>query len=137
MHERDSWATLKGKKKDGKRLRTWASFKDCMELHKLMVSSADAAERQKFYIQQGVSKPQRATIRQYVSRMEVLNGYLKHLPTLKNSPKAVATTKKGNVPFGAADLAAILLASVHSRGRTSTISHTLRSQKRPARYYRT
>ena len=39
--------------------------------------------------------------------MEVLNGYLK-------SPKAVATTKKGNVPFGEADLASIfiLLAAV-------------------------
>ena len=34
-----------------------------------------------------------------MTRMGVLNDYLKHLPTLKNSPKAVATTKKGNVPF--------------------------------------
>ncbi len=31
---------------------------------------------------------------------------------MKNSPKAVATTKKGSVPFGEADLASILLAAV-------------------------
>ncbi len=31
---------------------------------------------------------------------------------LKNSPKAVSTTKKENVPFSKADLMAILLASV-------------------------
>jgi hypothetical protein len=31
---------------------------------------------------------------------------------LKDSPKAVPTTKKGNIPFGKADLAAIVLASV-------------------------
>jgi hypothetical protein len=31
---------------------------------------------------------------------------------LKDSPKAVPTMKKGNIPFGEADLAAIVLASV-------------------------
>jgi hypothetical protein len=31
---------------------------------------------------------------------------------LKDSPKAVPTTKKGNIPFGEADLAAIVLVSV-------------------------
>jgi hypothetical protein len=44
--------------------------------------------------------------------MGVLNDYVKHLPTLKDSPKAVPMTKKGNVPFGKADLAAIVLVSV-------------------------
>jgi hypothetical protein len=44
--------------------------------------------------------------------MGVLNDYVRHLPTLKDSPKAVPTTKKGNIPFGKADLAAIMLASV-------------------------
>ncbi len=44
--------------------------------------------------------------------MEVLNGYLRHLPTLKNSPKAVTTTKKGNIPFAEANLASIILSSV-------------------------
>jgi hypothetical protein len=88
------------------------SFLDCLELHKLMVFSADAAKRQRFYIQQAVRKPQRATVRQHILRMGVLNDYVKHLPTLKDSSKAVPTTKKGNIPFGEADLAAIVLSSV-------------------------
>jgi hypothetical protein len=85
---------------------------DCLELHKLTVFTADAAERQRYYVQQGIRKPQRATVRQFISRVEVLNGYLKYLPTLKDSPKAVTTTKKGNIPFEEADLASIMLAAL-------------------------
>jgi hypothetical protein len=44
--------------------------------------------------------------------MGVLNDYVKHLPMLKDSPKAEPTTKKGNIPFGKADLAIIGLLSV-------------------------
>jgi hypothetical protein len=88
------------------------SFLACLELHKLTVFSADTAKRQQFYIQQAVRKPQRATVRQHISCMGVLNDYVKHLPTLKDSSKAVPTIKKGNIPFGEADLAAIVLLSV-------------------------
>jgi hypothetical protein len=112
MHERDSWAGADGEKHDGKRPKGFNAFLDCLELNKLTVFTADAAERQRYYIQQGIRKPQRATVRQFVSRVEVLNGYLRYLPTLKNSPKAVATTKKGNVPFEEADLASIMLAAL-------------------------
>jgi hypothetical protein len=51
-------------------------------------------------------------VRQHILQMGVLSDYVKHLPMLKASPKAVPTTKKGNIPFGKADLAAIVLASV-------------------------
>ncbi len=51
-------------------------------------------------------------MRQHISRIGVLNDYVKQLPTLKDSPKAVPTTKKGNIPFGKADMAAMVLASV-------------------------
>jgi hypothetical protein len=44
--------------------------------------------------------------------MGVLNDYVRHLPTLKDSSKAVLMMKKGNIPFGKADLAAIVLPSV-------------------------
>jgi hypothetical protein len=44
--------------------------------------------------------------------MGVLNDYVKQLPTLKDSSKAVPTTKKRNIPFSKADLAAIVLSSV-------------------------
>jgi hypothetical protein len=87
-------------------------FRDCLELHKLTVFSADVAKRQRFYIQQGVHKPQRATVRQHISRMGMLNDHVRHLPTLKDSSKAVPMTEKGNIPFGKADLATIVLASV-------------------------
>ncbi len=51
-------------------------------------------------------------MRQHISQMGVLNDYVKHLLTLKDSSKAVPTTKKGNIPFGEADLAVIVLSSV-------------------------
>jgi hypothetical protein len=44
--------------------------------------------------------------------MGVFNDYVKHLPSLKDSFKAVPTMKKENIPFGKADLAAIVLSSV-------------------------
>jgi hypothetical protein len=88
------------------------SFRDCLEIHKLTVFSADAAKRQQFYTQQAVRKPQRATVLQHMSQMGVLNEYVRHLPTLKDSPNAVPMMKKGNIPFGGVDLATIVLASV-------------------------
>ncbi len=51
-------------------------------------------------------------MQQHILRMGVLNDYVRHLPTLKDSSKAVLTMKKGNIPFGEADLAAIVLSSV-------------------------
>jgi hypothetical protein len=90
----------------------WMSFLDCLKLHKLIICSADADKRQRVYTQQAVRKPQRATVQQHILRMGVLNDYVKHLPTLKDSSKAVLTTKKGNIPFGEANLAAIVLLSV-------------------------
>jgi hypothetical protein len=93
MYKRDLWAAVNGQVTKGRHLRTWVSFLDCLELHKLTVFSADAAKRQRFYIQQVVRKPQRATVRQHILRMGVLNDYVKHLPTLKDSSKAVPMTK--------------------------------------------
>ncbi len=66
MHEHDSWAAVNGQVTKGRHPQTWMSFLDCLELHKLMVFSADAAERQRFYIQQAVHKPQRATVQQHI-----------------------------------------------------------------------
>jgi hypothetical protein len=73
MHERDLWAGLNGQVTKGKRPHTWTAFQDCLELHKLTVFTADAAKRQRFYIQQAVHKPQRATVQQNILRMGVLN----------------------------------------------------------------
>jgi hypothetical protein len=62
MHKRDSWAAVNGQVIKGRHLRMGTSFLDCLKLHKLTVFSADAAKRQRFYIQQAVGKPQRATV---------------------------------------------------------------------------
>jgi hypothetical protein len=112
MHESDSWAGPDGKEHTGICPKGLGAFCDCIELHKLTVFAPDAAKRQRYYIQQGIHKPARASVRQFISRMQQLSGYLKYLPTLKNSPRAVATTKKGNVPFEADDLASIILAAL-------------------------
>jgi hypothetical protein len=45
MHKRDSWAAVNGQVTKGRCLRTWMSFLDYLELHKLTVLSADAAKR--------------------------------------------------------------------------------------------
>jgi hypothetical protein len=60
-------------------------------MHKLMAFTADATQRQQFYIQQVVPKPQRAAVQQHILQTGVLNDYVRHLPTLKDSPKAVLT----------------------------------------------
>ena len=93
MHERDSFAGGNGERRNGKCPKGFKAFLDCLELHKLTVFTANAAERQRYYVQQGIRKPVRVTTRQFVSHVEVLNRYIGYLPTLKNSPKAVATTK--------------------------------------------
>jgi hypothetical protein len=48
-------------------------------------------------------------VQQHILQMGVLNDYIRHLPTLKDSPKAVSMTKKVKVPFGKVDLATIVL----------------------------
>ncbi len=67
MHRCDSWAAVNGQVTKGRRPQIGMSFLDCLKLHKLTVFSADAAERQQFYIQQVVHKPQRATVQQHIS----------------------------------------------------------------------
>jgi hypothetical protein len=94
MHQHGSWAGVKGQVTKERRLSTWMSFQDCLELHKLTVFSADAAKRQRFYIQQAVRKSQRVTVQQHILQMGVLNEYVRYLPTLKDSPKAVLMAKK-------------------------------------------
>jgi hypothetical protein len=65
-------------------------------------------------------------VQQHILQMGVLNDYVRHLPTLKDSPKAVLMTKKGNVPFGKADLAAIVLSSVPTEWQNQyNLNHTL------------
>jgi hypothetical protein len=87
---------------------------DCIKLHKLTIFSADAAEKQHYYMQQMIKKSQQVTVHQFVSRMGVLNDYLAYLLMVYNLSMAVAGTKKMNVLFNEADLARIALNAVPS-----------------------
>jgi hypothetical protein len=87
---------------------------DCIELHKLTVFPADAAEKQHYYMQQTIKKSQQVTVRQFVSCMGVSNDYLAYLPTVYDLSVAIAGTKKMNLPFDEADLAGIVMNAVPS-----------------------
>ncbi len=137
MHQHFSWAGVNSQGTAGRHPRTWMSFQDCLELHKLMVFIADAAKRQWSYIQQAVRKPQRATVRQHILQMGVLNDYVRYLPTLNDSPKAVPTTKKGNIHIGKADLATIVLAFVLMTWPNQYNLNTLRFWSQRVHCYRT
>ncbi len=112
MHQHDLWAGVNGQMTTGRHPHSWIAFQDCLELHKLTVFTADAAERQRYYIQQAVHKPQSATECQHILHTGVLNDYVKYLPMLKNISKAVPMTKEGNFPFSKDDLAAIVQVSI-------------------------
>jgi hypothetical protein len=109
MHTKNPWEDIKGGKHNSLRRKSQQSLTDCIEFHKLTVFTVDAAERLRYYLMCSVKKPVRWTIRMHISRMEVLNKYLEILPTIKNSPLAVATMEMGNVPFTEATHASIIL----------------------------
>jgi hypothetical protein len=112
MHTKNPWIGINGKSNKGIRVKSWISFMDCTKLHKLTVFPAEAAEKQHYYMQQTIKKPQQVTVCQFMSRMGVLNNYLAYLPMVFDSLMAIAGTKKVNVPFDEADLARIVLNSV-------------------------
>ncbi len=58
MHTKNSWIGVNGKSNKGIRVKSLISFKDCIKLHKLTVFPADAAEKQHYYMQQTIKKPQ-------------------------------------------------------------------------------
>ena len=98
MHAKNPWEDLRGVMHDGLHRKSMKSLTDCIDFHKLMVYSVDAAERQRFYM------------------MCSLN--LGLLPTIKNSPQAVASTVLGNVPFNKTTLVSIILSHLPVAWRT-------------------
>ncbi len=132
MHTKNPWIGINGKSNKGIRVKSWISFMDCIKLHKITVFPADAAEKQRYYMQQTIKKPQRVTVRQFVSRMGVLNNYLADLPTVFDSSMAVVGTKKMNVPFDEADLARIVLNLVPSSWVNQyNMTHSMLPTKNP------
>ena len=84
---------------------------ECVTFHLLSVFRSDAAETQRFYISNGLKKPNRVPIRQFVQRVQQLNGYLHLLPCLFYSERATKLTKEVE-PFDDADLASHILRMV-------------------------
>ncbi len=58
MHSKDPWVGLNSHSHKGLQVQSWLSFQDCIKLHKLTVFPADATEKQCFYMQQKIKKPQ-------------------------------------------------------------------------------
>jgi hypothetical protein len=78
MHIKDPWEDLKGAKHDGIRGKLSKSLWECIDFHKRMIYSIDAAEQQRLYILCHLKKPAKSSIRAHVTRMETLNKYLEH-----------------------------------------------------------
>jgi hypothetical protein len=93
VHNKDPWTGLDGVKHPGLCMKTAQSLEDCIMFHKITVFSVDATERQKAYMMGSLKKPRQLTIRNHISRCEVLNGYIRHFPTLRDSQLAVASGK--------------------------------------------
>ncbi len=109
-HEKDLWTGINGIKTKGLCSWNWVSYKDCVELYKLMVFTCDAAEKQASYMMSSLKKPVKMTTRQHTMHMEVLIGHLTYLLLLKDSAMVmvVASTEKGNKPFNEATLAGMI-----------------------------
>ena len=126
MHTKDPWEDLKGAKYDGIRGKSSKSLWECINFHKRTIYSTDAAEQQRLYILCHLKKPAKSSIRAHVTRMETLNKYLEQLPTIKNSPMAVASTEYGNVPFNESTLASIILSHLPVAWRNQyNLTHTI------------
>ena len=113
VHKVNPWTPLDGTKHKGLWMNTSESLKDCIMFHKRTVFSVDAAEQQKSYMMGSLKKPHCMYVKQHVSHFKTMNGYISLLPTLRDSSLAVASTKRGDVPFNDATLASIVLATCH------------------------
>jgi uncharacterized protein YukE len=102
------WKDLRGNVHNTPRSKTWDSFMECVTFHLLTVFRNDAAEAQRYYISNGLKKPNRVPIRQFVQRVQQLNDYLELLPCLYQSNRATPATKKVG-PIDDADLAGHIL----------------------------
>ncbi len=83
---------------------SWTSFMECIQLFLQTVFRSDAAEAQRFYISNGLKKPNRVPIRDFAQRIQHLNRYLDLLPCLHYSSRAAKSTKVVE-PFDDTDLA--------------------------------
>eukprot|EP00804_Cyclotella_cryptica_P014600 CCRYP_012644-RA/>CCRYP_012644-RA protein AED:0.83 eAED:1.00 QI:0/-1/0/1/-1/1/1/0/341 len=107
----EPWTDVYGTEHPTKCPASWTSFQECVQLHLQTVFRTDAAEQEHFYIRNGLKKPNRVPTRDFVQRIQRLNGYVELLPCLFYSSKAAKSTKVCG-PFDDADLASHILRMV-------------------------
>jgi hypothetical protein len=61
MQTKNPWVSMNGYSNKGLHVGSWISFMDCIELHKPTIFPANAAEKQHYYMQQTIKKPQQVT----------------------------------------------------------------------------
>ena len=120
----DTYVTRRNKPREGPRGLTREAFYDCIHAHLLTVFAHDAAEQERHYLQCCVKKSLKISIRQFISRMSQLNGYLSMLPCLYDSEYAINTTCRMDKPFSESELAQIVLDAVPAIWRSQyNINH--------------
>jgi hypothetical protein len=67
MHTKNPWEDIKSVKHNSLHEKSQQSLTNCIESHKLMVFTVDAAERLRYYLMCSVKKPVRWTIRMHIS----------------------------------------------------------------------
>jgi hypothetical protein len=107
--ENNPFVNLQGVTFEGPRGMSCKLFNDCVMFHLLTAFPINAAEQEKYYSTNVLKKPQRVNIRQFVHRIEQLNGYIAQIPCFYYSPNANASTKPKNVPFMEAELGSHVL----------------------------
>ena len=88
--------------------KTPDSFQECIRFHLQSVFKYDSGEHLQTYLSFVVRKPARVKVRQFVQRIQQLNGYLSHLPCKFYSAHKSDTTEVVK-PFGDTELAELVL----------------------------
>ena len=113
------WTNLFGVGHAEEQKRSEQSFMDCVTFHLLSVFWSNAAKTQLFYISNGLNKPNQVPIRQFVQRIQQLNGCLDLLPCLFYPKHATKLTKVAHA-FDDVDLASHILPMVPRYRQNST-----------------
>ncbi len=97
--EGNPYVDLQGISQSGPRGMSCKFFNNCMLFHLLTVFPINAAEQEKYYSTNVLTKPQHVNIHQFVWQVEQLNAYIMQMPCFYYSPNANAGTKLENVLF--------------------------------------
>jgi hypothetical protein len=81
---------------------------ECVMFHLLTVLCNEATKAQRYYISNGLKKPNQVPIWQFMQHIQQLNDYLELLPCLFQSNRATPATKKVG-PIDDANLAGHIL----------------------------